>query len=183
MFIVVGKLFLSLFSVCFFNFLLSSSLIFLPLWAWRIRIQGRGNFLLIIEDVRFREDKAVFKDILQGVDPAALKAVCRAFVRQHVAYWREPPISTVWSFSPETGLPSNRNTPPVVRLLIEGGFYSVMKKYKTKLRLTPEVEETLHLALANYSQLRSYWSTAPLTLCHGDSHMGLVRNPFFLSLC
>lgn len=132
--------------------------------------------MLIIEDVRFREDPAIFKDILQGVDTPALQAVCRAFVRQHVSFWRNPP-TTVWGFSPETGNP-NRNTPPVVRLLIEGGFYSVMRKYKQKLRLTADVEKTLHLALENYSKLRKFWSQAPLTLCHGDSHMG---NVFFNS--
>lgn len=139
------------------------------------RDYGRGKFLLILEDTRYRPEGCIFKTILQEpVDIEAIKSICHTFSQQHVAFWRCPP-SSVWSYSPETGLPS-KNTPPVVRLLLEGALSIVKKKFGSRLRLTPKVEETFHLLLAKYHIVRKFWSTEPVTLCHGDSHMG---NLFF----
>lgn len=136
---------------------------------------GRGKFLLILEDTRYRPEGCVFKTILQEpVNVNAVKAICRAFSQQHVAFWRSPP-TTVWNYSAVNGLPGN-NTPPVVRLLIEGGMSIVKKKFIHRLSLAPEVEETFHLPLAKYNTVRKFWSTQPVTLCHGDAYLS---NLFF----
>jgi hypothetical protein len=166
-----------------------------------IRDYGKGKFLLILEDTRYRgitnssslaatidtsdktdsssssavscEGGCVFRTIIDNnIDMNLLYSVCNSLAKQHVAFWRNPP-STVWGYSPRTGLP-NRNTPPVLRLLLEGGYASITKKYISthKVTISDDVKELFSLLLIHFTKVRKFWSSGPLTLCHGDSHIG-----------
>jgi hypothetical protein len=167
------------------------------------RNYGKGKFLLILEDTRYRgitcasnssSDKTdsssltisstsnheeiesegcVFRTIIENnVDMNLLFSVCNLLAKQHVAFWRNPP-TTVWGYLPTTGLP-NRNTPPVLRLLLEGGYASVTKKFllTNKVIMNDDVKELFSLLLIHFTKVRKFWSSGPLTLCHGDSHIG-----------
>ena len=131
---------------------------------------------MIIEDVRFREDGGVLKTTLDKTpfNVQGGKAVLELLSRMHSLYWKAPP-EDIWSHSVTTGHPSPY-TPPYLRLLGEIGMWRVLNKFQSKLTIYPDVVEAFKIASANYSMLRKFWSTGPLTMVHGDAHTG---NMFF----
>lgn len=136
--------------------------------------QGFTDFLMIIEDVRFRpHGGCVFKTTLETpFDVDCDKIVLKELSRLHARYWRQPPDG-VWKYSKETGL-SLGSTPPMLRILAESAFSNVKQRYCSRLRFFDDVDEAYKLMHSQFARLRKYWSQGPITLCHGDSHMGNV---------
>lgn len=139
-------------------------------------MQGLGRFLLVLEDVSHRSDGGgcEFQSILDPYTQSRARAVLKQLASLHAFFWRRPP-SGAWAYSPITGLPLGQ-TPPVLRVLFEHAMKTVQKKYGHLVQFSPEVLQAFHLLLANFTTVRRFWSRGPLTLCHGDAHIG---NMFF----
>lgn len=129
--------------------------------------------MLIQEDIRFRPGGCVFKTTLEiPFSTVGAKIVLTELSRLHTTFWRNPPAG-IWRYSSKTGL-SLGSTPPLLRILAEASMKQVKKRYGEKITLYPDVEKAFELMVTQYTKLRKYWSRGPLTIAHGDCHMGNV---------
>lgn len=138
------------------------------------RMQGPGNFAIILEDVSARVEKCEFQTIMEPYSQVRARSVLTQLSKLHACFWRCPP-SGVWSHSPVTGL-AQGHSPPMLRIIGEHALQTVVSRYGHLLHLHSDVLEAFALLLRNYAAVRRYWSQGPLTLVHGDAH---VANMFF----
>ncbi len=136
---------------------------------------GRTNFLLILEDTRFRKQGSIYSTIKDSFQMDSGKLVIKEYAKLHAKYWRTPP-SNMWRYCNKTGR-SLGNTPPYNRFLASQAMKRVKTLWIHKLKLYPDLEIAFEKLLANYGKVRAYWSSCgPMTFAHGDSHIG---NTFF----
>jgi hypothetical protein len=130
--------------------------------------------VIILEDVCDRSEKCEFQTIMDPYTEDRAKSVLTQFSKLHACFWRCPPPG-VWAYSPVTGLSVGR-TPPMLRIIGEHALKTVLARYGHLVTFHADVIEAYSLLLANFAEVRRFWSRGPLTLVHGDSH---VANMFF----
>ncbi len=126
--------------------------------------------MVILEDTRFRKQGSIFKCIKDTVHLDEAKTIVKQYAMLHALYWRNCPTN-VWRYCPKTGK-SLGNTPPYYRFLGVHSMKQIKQHHLSQLRLHPDIETTFQLFLHNFAKIRRYWSKGPLTLAHGDSHIG-----------
>lgn len=135
---------------------------------------GTGKFLLILEDVGLRTEGCQFLSIMDPYSIPTGQAVLSKLSQLHAHFWRSPPAG-VWSYSPVTGQALGK-TPPLIRMLADHAMKTVAKRYGKRVTMHADVLRAFEIMQTNYPTLRRFWSSDPLTLCHGDAHIG---NMFF----
>jgi len=134
---------------------------------------GMGKFVIILEDLRYRNSGCIFKtNFDQTFDVKSAETILELLAKMHSIYWNRYPTD-IWGYSPLTGLP-NKYTPPHLRTLLLAALSQVKKRYSTLVKLHPDCLKAFELAVNNFNQLRKFWSSGALTMCHGDAHMGNV---------
>jgi hypothetical protein len=130
----------------------------------------RGTrFVLLLEDLVASGCR--FTDITSPSDPARARAVMQALAKLHAAFWESPRLHRDLDWS--------RGSPqaPVFRI---GRFLSVVSLRPAFERFGELVPEKLRAAAGFVSEqrlaLEALWARPPLTLIHGDAHLG---NLFF----
>ncbi|RYY82751.1 hypothetical protein EON63_12715 [archaeon] len=133
---------------------------------------GSTNFLIILEDTRFRKEGCFFQDLKATFQRDSGHVILREFSMLHAKYWRQAPPN-IWRYSRDTGRSLGR-TPPLNKFLASLAMQKVKERYGSKLTVYPDCDQAYALLLENYETVRRYWCSNPSTLCHGDSHIGNV---------
>ena len=135
--------------------------------AWR-----GSRFVLLLENLHEIPDVKLFlnRDMAAGTTPETAARILRGFAKMHSKFWG-------WSEGErESLLPASLDTyraahsRDVTRALNASALAPAM-------RLAPDilsasVGETYRRALKNWDVLLDAWYSGPLTLVHGDSHLG-----------
>ena len=137
-----------------------------------------GDFLCILEDLTLPGnilmdstfDKVIGEDHTKKYTKEKAKKVMKNYAKLHAIYWNSSP-SFVFAHSSQTGEPNSVN-----RFLNQLFGVSMMNKALEKYPdiISDEVVDTFRLLTSNYVEIRKYWSSGPLTLIHGDSHLGNI---------
>ena len=130
--------------------------------------------MLVLEDVSSRAGGCECQYVMDHYGEVRAHACLQQLAKLHGYFWDRPPPG-VWSYSPVTGL-SEGHTPPMLRLVAEESLKNVLRRYSSTVTFPSHILDLVHTLLENYSIVRKFWSRGPLTLCHGDSHVG---NMFF----
>ncbi len=122
-------------------------------------------FVLVLEDLA--ERGASFSDVSQRATAELASRVARELARLHGAFWDSPRLRTdlAWLKGPD------RN--PALRLERSLCRATVGLGVRRFPEVVPdEVREACQRIVAARDRLDAYWSAQPLTLIHGDSHIG-----------
>ncbi len=145
----------------------------LPVRAPRVYFAAaarRGTrFVLLLEDLA--ASGCHFADLTSPCDFERASDVMRAFAKLHGAYWESPRLHG--DFDRQRGAP----TGPLFRI---GRFLSDVSVRRAFERFGELVPDALQAAAGFVSErrlaLEALWARPPLTLIHGDAHLG---NLFF----
>jgi aminoglycoside phosphotransferase (APT) family kinase protein len=129
------------------------------------RDSGDGEFVLVLEDLASKG--AEFRTIADPISLDEAKAVVVALARLHAAFW-EPPRVTVrfpWLRSP------NRNPNAAIeRFLCASAHRPTLSRFSHLL--PSSVRRGAREIHKKRKALEHYWADGPLTLIHGDPHLG-----------
>ncbi|MBW2273056.1 MAG: phosphotransferase [Deltaproteobacteria bacterium] len=126
---------------------------------------GGGRFVILLEDLAERGCRFTTID-----DPLSLdevRAVVRNLARFHAAFWESPRFAGDLAW-----VKSRRNNPHrgVERMISARANDPAIARHRD---LLPEVVcKNAHRISEQRELLEDYWSEGPLTLIHGDSHVG-----------
>ena len=129
------------------------------------RDSGDGEFVLVLEDLASKG--AEFRTIADPISLDEAKAVVVALARLHAAFW-EPPRVTVrfpWLRSPDR----NPNA-AIERFLCASAHRPTLSRFSHLL--PSSVRRGAREIHKKRKALEHYWSDGPLTLIHGDPHLG-----------
>ena len=133
----------------------------------------RGSRFYLVQE-NLNEDPGVElftnPDMLAGPSLERVRQCLDTFARLHAIHFglgaaeREAILPLTWHpfLSPTLG--------PVSRTLNRMGLAPCLKRYPGAL--PPEIEAAYRLSLEHWSRLRAHWFEGPLSLLHGDSHLG-----------
>jgi hypothetical protein len=146
----------------------------LPVRAPRVYFAAaarRGaRFALLLEDLAARGCR--FADVTSPSDPERASAVMRALARLHARFWESPRLHGDLALL-------RRNTPGdpafrIGRILCDLAVRPALRRFG---ELVPEeLQRAAGFVAQRRLQLESLWARPPLTLIHGDAHLG---NLFF----
>ena len=126
---------------------------------------GGGEFVLLLEDLASKG--AEFRTIADPISLDEAKAVVAALARLHASFW-EPPrlaIRFPWLRSPDR----NPNA-AIERFLCASAHRPTLARFS---HLLPEsLRRGAHQIHKKRKALERYWVDGPLTLIHGDPHLG-----------
>jgi hypothetical protein len=126
---------------------------------------GGGEFVLLLEDLASKG--AEFRTIADPISLDEAKAVVAALARLHASFW-EPPrlaIRFPWLRSPDR----NPNA-AIERFLCASAHRPTLARFS---HLLPEsLRRDAHQIHKKRKALERYWVDGPLTLIHGDPHLG-----------
>lgn len=136
-------------------------------------VAERGSrFVLMMENLVEGCDARMFlnRDMAAGTTPERAERVLRCFADLHAHFWgwsrprRESLLPR--EFDTYRGKRSRRTTPALNRLALD-------RAHETAPEFVSEsIVETCHFALDRWDAVLEGWFRGPLTLCHGDSHLG-----------
>jgi aminoglycoside phosphotransferase (APT) family kinase protein len=129
------------------------------------RDSGGGEFVLVLEDLASKG--AEFRTIADPISLDEAKAVVVALARLHAAFW-EPPRVTVrfpWLRSPD----HNPNA-AIERFLCASAHRPTLAHFSHLL--PSSVRRGAREIHKKRKALERYWADGPLTLIHGDPHLG-----------
>jgi hypothetical protein len=129
------------------------------------RDSGDGEFVLVLEDLASKG--AEFRTIADPISLDEAKAVVVALARLHAAFW-EPPRVTVrfpWLRSPDR----NPNA-AIERFLCASAHRPTLSRFSHLL--PSSVRRGAREIHKKRKALEHYWADGPLTLIHGDPHLG-----------
>ena len=129
------------------------------------RDSGDGEFVLLLEDLASKG--AEFRTIADPISLDEAKAVAVALARLHAAFW-EPPRLTVrfpWLRSPDR----NPNA-AIERFLCASAHRPTLSRFSHLL--PSSVRRGAGEIHKKRKALEHYWAGGPLTLIHGDPHLG-----------
>lgn len=124
-----------------------------------------GEFALLLEDLEAKG--AEFRTIADPVTLEEARGVVEALARLHRAFWGPPPITDRFSWLQTVS--RNRNA-AIERFVCHRAHSPTVERYS---RLLPEsVRQGAARINTERRALERYWADGPLTLIHGDSHVG-----------
>lgn len=134
--------------------------------------QRGSRFVLLLENLHEIPGARLFlnRDMAEGTTPERASRVLRSFAKMHAAFWNWSPNER------EKLLPARFNTflAPHSREMTRALNASAIAP---AMRAAPEilndrVEKTMREAVQRWDTLLDAWYEGPLTLVHGDSHLG-----------
>ena len=135
-------------------------------------VQRGARFVLLLENLQEIPGVELFinRDMAAGTTPERAARVLRSFAEMHAAFWGWPPIER------NKLLPADLNTflAPQSREMTRALNASAIDR---AMRVAPDilpqrVGETVRRAIKKWDALLDAWYEGPLTLVHGDSHLG-----------
>jgi aminoglycoside phosphotransferase (APT) family kinase protein len=124
-----------------------------------------ARFALVLEDLEARG--CTFGDITQPCSPDQAAAVVTTLARLHVAFWDSP------RFRSDLGWVRSQHDDPnagLVARLIKRSVAQVERSHGE--HMTAAVRSGGRLVVANRAELDARLARGPLTLLHGDTHVG-----------
>lgn len=134
--------------------------------------QHRSRFVIVMENLRERPGSRLFvnRDLLQGVDLERAKRCLRALARLHAAF------SGRDSQQRERGLPLRLHpflSPSLAPIMLAVNRLAVAPCHERAPETFDAAAAALYRrALDRWKALCGVWYREPLTLVHGDSHLG-----------
>lgn len=134
--------------------------------------QQGTRFVLVMENLYEAVDARMFinRDMAAGTTPERAERVLRAFAEMHAHFWN-------WSKADREALlpeafntytaPSQRGVTP----MLNAAALHPARKAAPDL-VSQELVDTCRLALGKWDAVLDGWYNGPLTLVHGDSHLG-----------
>jgi len=129
------------------------------------RDSGSGEFVLVLEDLV--SEGAEFRTIADSISLEEAEAVVAALARLHAAFWEPPPLALrfPWLRSPDR----NPNA-AIERFVCASAHRPTLARFS---HLLPEsLKRGAHEIHKKRKALERYWADGPLTLIHGDPHLG-----------
>jgi len=125
--------------------------------------EKRARFCLLLEDV----EGADFVDVTDPCTPGRAEAVMKALGRLHGAFWESHRFGKDWPWINSSDDDPNA---AVGRLLVERSRRMVLEKFGDLIPLA--VRGDSEILIGRRAQVESAWARGPLTLLHGDPHIG-----------
>jgi len=135
-------------------------------------VRKGSRFVLLLENLHEIPGATLFsnRDAAEGTTPARAARVMKCFARLHAAFWG-------WSEDErEKLLPAAlnpylaRQSRAMTRALNASAIAPAMRSAPEIL--TPAIGDTYRMAMERWDTLLAAWYAGPLTLIHGDSHLG-----------
>ncbi len=126
---------------------------------------GGGEFVLVLEDLSSKG--AEFRTIGDPISLGEAEAVVTALARLHAGFWEPRPLTVrfPWLKSPD----HNPNA-AVERFLCASAHRPTLSRFSHLL--PSSVRRGAHEIHKKRKALERYWAGGPLTLIHGDPHLG-----------
>ena len=145
-----------------------------PIRVPRVYASARrgARFVLLLENLQETPGVELFlnRDMAAGTTPERAARVLRSFAEMHAAFWNWSPQER------ERLLPGRFNTflapgsREMTRALNAAAIDPAMAAAPDIL--SPRIRDTYQRAIAKWDTLLDAWYRGPLTLVHGDSHLG-----------
>jgi hypothetical protein len=135
-------------------------------------VQQRSRFVLVMENLLERPDTRLFvnRELLEGADVARARRCLRTLARLHAGFSDMTPEER------ERGLPLSLHpflSPSLAPIILAVNRLAVTPCRRRAPDTFDEAGVALYRrALAHWQTLSDTWYRAPLTLVHGDSHLG-----------
>ncbi len=130
-------------------------------WTWA----GNGaRHLLVLEDLTARQ--CVPMALGSDCDLAHAEAMMDCFAKLHATYWADPRLGTAWPWARTW---SRRPGYGVLKTFYKQGRAGALKKGEN---VTPAVRRLVDVLNQKSTQYYREFEVGPLTLLHGDSHLG-----------
>lgn len=137
-------------------------------------VKKNSRFALLLEDLNADESVTLFtnKDMMNGPTINLVRKVLRSFAAVHGEFHGLPEKEQNRLLSPS----HHPYTSPIMRALgIPIGNIAIKPcQNKAPDILTEEMVDLYKLSMKHWSKIVNYWYSGPLTLVHGDSHLGNV---------
>ena len=134
--------------------------------------QHRSRFVLVMENLLARPDTRLFvnRDLIEGVDPERAERCLRTLARLHAGF-------AGWSAEDrERGLPTRLHpflSPSLAPVMLAVNRLAVARCQRRAPNIfDAEAAALYRRALDHWETLSNAWYREPLTLVHGDSHLG-----------
>jgi hypothetical protein len=136
-----------------------------------VAAQG-SRFVLVLEDLHAADDLQLFTnpDMIEGASVERAKKCLSAFASLHADFHGLSSEERAAILPPELhpfNSPNARVLSPVLSRVAIGPCHR-----KAPDLFSTDMVELYQRALSNYDALMAYWYREPLTLIHGDSHLG-----------
>jgi len=135
-------------------------------------VEQRSRFALVMENLLERPDTRLFvnRDLLDGADVARARRCLRTLARLHAGFSGRTPAER------ESGLPLALHpflSPSLAPIILAVNRLAVAPCRRRAPDTFDEASAALYRrALAHWAILSDAWYREPLTLVHGDSHLG-----------
>jgi len=129
------------------------------------RDSGGGEFVLVLEDLT--SQGAEFRTISDSISLGEAEAVVSALARLHAAFWEPFPLAVrfPWLRSPDR----NPNA-AIERFVCASAHRPTLSRFSHLL--PSSLRRGAHEIHKKRKALEHYWADGPLTLIHGDPHLG-----------
>jgi hypothetical protein len=139
--------------------------------AYVVADQG-SRFVLVLEDLNAADDLRLFTnpDMIEGASVERAKLCLSAFASLHAAFHGLTAEERAAILPPELhpfDSPNARVLSPVLSRVAIGPCHR-----KAPDLFPKDMVELYRQAMSQYDALMAYWYSEPLTLIHGDSHLG-----------
>ena len=131
--------------------------------------EGKGNGVLLLEDLK----DGHFGDVIDGVSGEQAEFIIEQLVPFHVAWWEHPDLQSMdWiPIAPFLDDPQEKEN---WLKMLDNLWHRFTEKFSG--RIPAAIEEVWPILIQHTDKIRRQSLIQPLTLCHGDYHLG---NLFF----
>ena len=134
--------------------------------------QKGSRFVLLLENLHEIPGARLFlnRDMAAGTDPERAARVLRSFAEMHAAFWGWPEAEREKILPGELNTFTAEHSREMTRTLNAAAIAPAMRAAPDLL--TESVGKTYRRAIERWDALLDAWYAGPLTLVHGDSHLG-----------
>jgi hypothetical protein len=134
--------------------------------------QKGARFVLLLENLHESPGVQLFinRDMAAGTTPERAERVLTSFAELHAHFWDWPAAKRDALLPPEFNTYLAPRSREMTRALNASALAPALRAAPDLL--SPELGETYREAIRKWDALLDYWYSGPLTLVHGDSHLG-----------
>lgn len=134
--------------------------------------QQGARFVLLLENLHEIPAAKLFinRDMAAGTTPERAERVLTSFAELHAHFWDWPAEKRDALLPPEFNTYLAPRSREMTRALNASALKPALRNAPDLL--SPRLGETYRLAIQKWDALLDYWYSGPLTLVHGDSHLG-----------
>lgn len=134
--------------------------------------QRGARFVLLLENLHEIPGAKLFinRDMAAGTTPERAERVLTSFAEMHAHFWDWPAERRDALLPPEFNTYLSPRSREMTRALNASALAPALRNAPELL--SPRLGETYRLAIKKWDALLDDWYSGPLTLVHGDSHLG-----------